>query len=223
MRAAGEQAAARRREEVAVGDDELRVLPKGQLVLTLVQRRPDEALAVGGVRKGAALEARTGQGQGYRPRQDRGSPKQRWRWPGAPPCMKTGVCWCDGRVLLGCDRCVVLCAARLRNPWLRSSHGTPCSKLPSLELDDGRDRRKPAGRADALRVGTEAGWPDPCPGATGTRWTATWTRLCSPIPGRVAGGGRGSRSTGRKLARLLWRRKPRGQHISPRLHLEVLG
>ena len=50
-----------------------------------------------------------------------------------------------------------MCTSHLRNSGPRSSRVMSCCQLPSLELDDGRDCRKPAGRADALRVGTEAG------------------------------------------------------------------
>ena len=81
-----------------------------------------------------------------------------------------------------------MCAARLRNPWLRSSHGTPCSKLPSLELDGGRDHRGPAGRADALRVGTEAG---PVPKSHGNSVDSNLDTFVHTHPGQSGRRGQG--------------------------------
>ena len=71
--------------------------------------------------------------------------------------MKTGGCWCDGRVLLGCDMCVVHVHSAPAQPGAPLLARDVMLQAAPFELDDGRDRRKPAGRADALRVGTEAG------------------------------------------------------------------
>ena len=59
----------------------------------------------------------------------------------------------------------------------------------SLELDDGRDRRRPAGRADALRVGTEAG---PVPRSHGNSLDTNLDTFVRTQPGQSGRRGQGA-------------------------------
>ena len=63
--------------------------------------------------------------------------------------MKTGGRWCVGGVLLGCEMHMVHVHSAPAQPGAPLLARDVMLQAAPFELDDGRDRRKPAGRAEA--------------------------------------------------------------------------
>ena len=115
--------------------------------------------------------------------------------------MKTGECWCVGRVLLGCDMHVVHVHSAPAQPGAPLLARDVMLQAAPFELDDGQDHSGPAGRADALRVGAEAG---PMPRSHGNSLDSNLDTFVLLHPGQSGRRGQGATLHRSQIGPPLW-------------------